>query len=85
MAIEIVKIEVSVPKELNEIRVALNKVLVDVKAKKPFAEIASGNFPALVAAVEGFEKLDDEVKEKLQESLHCVGLLGGDVAGVLLA
>jgi hypothetical protein len=85
MSVEVVQVQVGVPKEMNDVKVALVSVIHDVKAGKPIAEIAAGNFPKLVDALNGVDQLDDAAKEKLQESLNCAALFGAEVAGALLA
>lgn len=59
---EKVAIQLEVGKESKEVVDCLAGILVDIKAKKGMAEIAAGNLTKLFAAVEGFDKLDDEFK-----------------------
>lgn len=58
-----VVVELQVGKESKEVVDALASIVADVKAKKPLAEVAAGNLTKLFAAVEGFDKLDDEFKD----------------------
>lgn len=81
---QLVTVPVNMPKEINDIRLALKSVLQDIKDKKPIAEIASGNFPKLVEAVNGYEDVDDAFAEWPQESLDCTFKFGADVTGILL-
>ncbi len=54
--------EVKIGKEICEVGEALAKIVADAKAGKSIAEIAARNLQALVVAVEGFDKIDDEAK-----------------------
>ena len=62
---DLVKVEVSVPKELNEVGdfivLLLQKLVVE---KVPAAEALAACMPAGLLAVEGVQKLGDEVKSK---------------------
>ncbi len=78
-------VPVTVPKELNDVRVALNSVVADIKAGKSITEIAAGNFPKLVDAVQGIDKVGEEVKVHIKESIVCGGLLGGEIISALVA
>lgn len=67
----VVKVDVvmQVPKEGKEVIDALASILKDVKAGKPIAEIAGGNLQKLIMAVDGFEKLGEEVKSDGKDEL----------------
>lgn len=60
---EVVKKEIEVPKELNEVCVFVVELLKDIIAKKSIAEISAENVPNLMAAVNGFEAMKDELKD----------------------
>ena len=60
---ETVKVELEVPKETKEVLDALLATLDDVLAKKGAAEIATAALPRLISAVDGYEKIGDELKE----------------------
>jgi hypothetical protein len=62
MAVELVKVEIEVPKEMKEVADALIGLAQDIKAKKNIAEIAAGALPRVVVAVDGYEKLSEEAK-----------------------
>lgn len=72
---------VLVPKEMQDVRVFLVQLMKDIKAKKGVAEIAAGSLGNLMAAVEGYDQLDDEAK--LSEAYNLYGLLVADIAKVL--
>lgn len=84
MAVELIKEEVECPKELNDVRKAVVAVVEDVKAGKDVGEIATGNLQLLADAISGLDKIPDEISEDLSNSVKCLGLLGGDLAGILL-
>lgn len=60
---EKVDVVLAVGKESKEVLDCITGILADVKAKKSVAEIAGGNLTKLFAAIEGFEKVDDEFKD----------------------
>lgn len=78
---DLVKVELQVPKEMNDVREFLVKLLVDIKAKKPIAELVAGALPGLIAAVDGYNKISDEAKAK--EAYNLYGLLVADVIAAL--
>lgn len=80
---ELVKREVEVPKEMNDVAMFLVQLVGDIKAKKPIAEIIAGSLAGLMASVEGWDKLDDEAK--LKEAYNLYGLLLADLAKALTA
>lgn len=57
-----VKVEINVPQETKEVADALTSIIADIRAKKSVMEIASGNLTKLYQAVEGVDKMDDEMK-----------------------
>lgn len=80
----LVDVSVKLPKELNDARVALVSVVADIKAGKSISEIAAGNFPKLVDAVQGVDKIGEEVKQHPKETAALAGLLGGELVGALV-
>lgn len=85
MSTELVPLTLQVPKELNDVRVALVGIVDDIKAGKTAGEIAGENLPALFAAIDNAGKIPEEAKEKIRESCALGGLMGGELLGVLLA
>jgi hypothetical protein len=79
MALE--KIELEVPKEMNDVRKFIVQLIVDIKAKKPLADLVAGSLPGLIASVDGYDQLDDEAKTK--EAFNLYGLLASDMAKAL--
>lgn len=65
-------------KELSEVFIAIESVLADIRAKKPMSEIAVGNFSKLQTAVEGYDKLGEELKNK-QKSFPTIGYHVGKI------
>ena len=62
--VTIIKKEVELCKESTEVFEALESIIKDIRAKKAVNEIAVGNLQKLMTAVEGFEMLDEEVKNE---------------------
>lgn len=79
-----VKIELDLPKELFEVKVAVVELLKDILAGKGLPELVGENLSNLSKAVGGADKLDDEIKEDLAASLQCAGLFGADIVSALL-
>jgi hypothetical protein len=59
---ELLKKEVSVPKEVSEVFDALALLVAEIKAKKEVAVIVAESLPAIIKAVDGFQNLGEEVK-----------------------
>lgn len=82
--VQLVSVTVQVPKELNDVRLALVSLLSDLKAKKDMTSIIGGNLKLLSDAIDNINQLDDEFRGKLKESLTGCGLTVGEVMGALL-
>lgn len=78
------KIELQVPKELNDVRVALLGVIQSIVDKKDPATIILGNLEKLSEAIKNVQAIPDEFRAQLKESLALSGLLGGELLGLLL-
>jgi hypothetical protein len=87
MEIEMVEEMVSMPKELNDVRMAVSDIVRSViTAREDGFELATdipaivmASYMSLVEAIEGIDKIPSEVREKMGESLVCAALLGADV------
>jgi len=83
---------VEVPKELNEVRKALVKVIqVSKEALKDgfqpgqdLPTIAISSYQDLILALQGFNEIPAEVKTDLGSSVKCIGLMAGDLVEVLV-
>lgn len=78
---ELVKVEVEVPKEMKEVADFIVGLVQDIKEKKSVTAIAAENLPALMGAVQGFESLSAESKSEQAYALY--GLLVGDLIKAL--
>ena len=74
MGIQTMKKEVEVCKESMEVFEALEGLVKSIKEKKDVAVIIAESLPKVMVAVEGFDKLDDEVKN---EHFYVTAGLGG--------
>ena len=74
---EFIEQVVKLPKELAEVKKCLVELVADMAAKKELAIIVSENLPLLIQAVEGFEKMAEEVKAP--EAANVAALLGAEV------
>lgn len=79
---ELVKREVELPKEISEVAKFLVEVIKDVKAKKDITTIIGENLTHLMAAIDGFDKLGDEIKQK--HAYTAIALMVTDIVGILL-
>ena len=77
----LIKLEIEVPKEMNDVRVFIVQLIMDIKAKKPTAELIAGSLGGLMSAIEGWDQLDEEAK--LKEAFNLYGLLASDIAKAL--
>jgi hypothetical protein len=82
--VELVTVSYKAPKELNDFRVALVALIEDLMAKKSISQIALENVQNFWTAIQGIDKLPQELKSELHASLETIGHLGGCIAGCLL-
>lgn len=75
--------KVIVTKEANDIFEAAEGLAVDIKAKKPIAEIVAGNLSKLMNAVDGYEKVSGEAKS--EHFYETVALGGARIAKALIS
>ena len=80
---QLVDESVKCPKELNDVRKAIVGIIEDIKDGKDLMLIAGENLQALSEAVSGLEQIDDELADNLQESVNCLGLMTGEIIGIL--
>ena len=62
--VAVIKCEIGVPKEMKEIIDCLKELILDAKAGKSAVEIITENWQNFMVAIEGWDKLDDEVKSE---------------------
>lgn len=73
--IEKKEVVILVGKESKEVIDAVVGIIADIKAKKEVAEIVAGSLPSLMTAVDGYDKLDDEMKsDSRNETVAYAGL-----------
>lgn len=80
----IIQVQKDVAKEVDEVLALMVGLVKDVKAKKPLAEIAAGQLVPLMSALEGIDKLDDEIKENRAAVMATVGAKMGDLLDAIL-
>lgn len=80
-----IKIEVEVSKESYEVFKLLGDVVAGLAAKKPIAQLAAEELPALAAAVDGIQNAPQEFKDDLAASLKSAMLPVSDAVASLLA
>ena len=82
MAIETRQVQVA--KELDDLGVLLVGLVKDLKAKKPLAELASSNLPALINAMSGIDQVDDELKNNKDVAYATLGSRVGELTAALV-
>lgn len=82
MALEQKTIEVT--KELDDVLLAVVALIKDVKEKKQLTQILTESIPAIIAAVDGVDQIDDELKAHQIEFMRTAGLRVGDIVGAFL-
>lgn len=80
----LIDVSVKAPKELNDVRIALIDLVQLLKDGKGLADIL-GKLSEFTAAINGAQAIPTELKEELKASVATIGLLGGELAGVLLS
>ncbi len=80
---ELVKLEVSVPKEMQDVSILLQKVVLAIKQKKTAMQIAGEELTDLMNAISGADKITEEIKAP--EAADCIALLGSGVYKALQA
>lgn len=78
---QLVKKEVELPKELSEVAIFVVEILKDIMAKKDIAAISAENLPNLMAAVQGFENMAEELKD--EKVFDVAALMVSDIIKVL--
>lgn len=78
---EFVEQTVKLPKELSEVKTALVELVKDIAEKKDLAVVIAESLPLLVKAIEGFDKMDEELKTP--EAANVVALLGAEIFAAL--
>lgn len=84
MSAQLVQVQVSVPKELNEALDALVDIASDLKAGKSVTEIAASRFQELAAAVNGIQSVPSEIAGVPFEAIGAGALHGVNIVRVLL-
>lgn len=74
---ETVQLQVSVPKEMQDVSKFVQELIAAIKAKKSVSEIVGAELSSLMAAVEGFGAISEEIKSP--EASDCIALLGSGV------
>lgn len=78
---EFIKKELEVPKELNEVATLIVSLVEDIVAKKDLALVAAENLPLLMTAIQGFEAMQEELKD--DKVYNVAVLLVSDLVKVL--
>lgn len=81
-AVVTIPVTINVAKESKEVVDAVTDLIADIKAGKDVGQIAAENLPGLIAAIDGYDKLDDEMKSGARnETVAYAGLKVADSLG----
>lgn len=67
-----IAITVQVEKETHDVGLLVSQLIIDLKNKKPLAEIGATNLPALMSAVDGVQQIPAEFSEDLAASMKAI-------------
>ena len=91
MEVQLVDEQVKVPKELNDVRIAIAGLVKSIKKAKAdgfdlaidVPEVVMASYKNVVHAIEGVDKVPMEIRKELGASIVCAGLMGADVLEAL--
>lgn len=83
MAVEMLRKELQVPRNVQEVADLLVGLVEDIKNKKDLQALIAENLQPLLAAVEGIDKLGEEVKDPAVYA--AIALMAANIAKVLMA
>ena len=75
---------VKVAKEIDDIMLLVPEIVRQIRAGKGLAELASMEFSALVAAVQGLDQVSAELKADRKVVLQTIGYRSGEIADAFL-
>ena len=79
---ELVEVQVKVPKETKEIADAIVNLVKVIKEKKDLTVMITEEIPFLIKAIEGYDKVKEEAKEP--EIAMALGLMVGEIGQILM-
>ena len=74
--------KVDVPKEFSDCLVLIVELVKDIKAKNDIAAVVSENLPLLIAAIDGAQKIPEELKG--EGVYKAAGLFAGEIVEALV-
>lgn len=83
MSFELVEQKIMLPRELNEVRTAIVKVVSTMVSGQNALAAILGSMGELQAAVGNFQQIPVELKEDLPGAVAVAGLLGADILAAL--
>jgi len=78
-------IQVELAEETDDVFLLVVKVLKDALSGKSILEIATGSLNELKEAIDGADKIDEEVKQNLEAVIRTISLRSGEVAAAFLS
>jgi hypothetical protein len=78
---ELVQETVMLPKEAKEVKDAIVEIVVALKSGKPVVQVVLEELPKLQLAVDGYNKIPEEMKSK--EAYVLGGMLGGQLLAAI--
>jgi hypothetical protein len=80
----IVEKNLKVAKEVSDVGEALVGIVKAFRAGKPVQEVAVGELPKVLAALDGVDQIDDELKADRKVALATLGYHTGELADAIL-
>lgn len=80
----VIKKEVDIAKELDDVCGLIVSLLSDIKAKKPLSDILSQSVAKLIDAVSGIDQVSSELKDSREAAINAVALNLSKIASVLV-
>ena len=77
-------VQVEVAKEIDDVLVLVKELVADIKAKKDAATLMAENIQHLMTAIEGIDKIPQELKEELSEVIMSGMVRTGEIIKVLV-
>ena len=77
-------VQVEVAKEIDDVLVLVKELIADIKAKKDAAALMAENIQGLMTAIEGIDKIPQELKEELAEVIMSGMVRTGEIIKVLV-
>lgn len=80
----VVKVEVEIAKEIDDVMGLVVELIKDIKAKKGVAELAAENLQGLMNAIAGIDQVQGEIAANKKAAIQGISLRVGDLVSALI-